>query len=243
MLASHRLQPGVPIQTDNNSERKRMIYAKHWLAVLSSCLLAALCLTALTAASAQAEGNWLVEGKKLEGLVPSVNWKADSGFYAFLLPNLNLELVFEEFKFNGGTLTAGGKGTAEFVFAKGKVNTISPLEEITSCTVGDLTFKATTNLFLHNGKTYNALTVNTITTYGGEGCPLAKKNTVSGTVVLEDPEGNFEKEAVQHLIRILPNGLFPELKMFFGANLLTVDGSWVLSLTGAHEGLAWSGIG
>lgn len=218
-----------------------MNHAKRLLAVFSSCLLASACAVAFAAAPAQAEGKWLIKGSTLEA---SVNWAGDSSFYAFLVSDLNFELIFEEFKFNSATLTAGGKGTADFEFKKGKVNTISPTLEPLPCKVGDLTFKATTNLFLHNGKTYNALSVNTITTYGtGEGCPLAPKNTVSGTVVLEDPEGNFEKEAVKHLIRVLPNGLFPELKLLFGTHLLTVDGSWVLSLTGTHEGLTWSGIG
>jgi hypothetical protein len=218
-----------------------MNHAKRLLAAFSSCLIVTSCAVAFAAAPAQAEGKWLINGSTLEA---SVNWEGDSSFYAFLLPNLNLELVFEKFEFKSGTLTAEGKGTAEFIFANGKVNTISPLEEVSSCIPGNLTFNSTTNLFLHNGKTYNALSVNTITTYKtGLGCPLAAKNVVSGTVVLEDPEGNFEKEATKHLIQVLPNGLFPELKMFFGANPLTLDGSWVLSLTGSHAGKTWSGIG
>jgi hypothetical protein len=222
-------------------ERIRMKNARRLLAMLSSCLLVAACTVAFTAAAAQAEGNWFVKGKALEGLVPSVNWEADGGSYAFLLPALNLELVFKKFTLNSATLTPEGKGTVEFTLSEGKVNSISPLEEV-PCTVGNLTFSGTTNLFLHNGKTYNALPVNTITTYG-KGCILAEKNTVKGTVVLEDPEGNFEGETVNHLIRVAPAALFPTLKLLFGAQNVVMDGSWIMSLTGIHKGMSWSGIG
>jgi hypothetical protein len=218
-----------------------MNHTKRLLAVLSSYLLAALCLTALAAATAQASGSWRIQGSEALAKEESVTWGQDGGSYAFLLPTLNLQLVFKKLVSIGGKLQSEGKGIAEFKFTEGKVYTIKGELEELPCIVGDLTFKAPTNLFLHNGKTYSTLQVETITTYAkGTGCPLAHENKVVGTIALE---GNFEEESVEHLFKVAPTALFPEFKMSFGTNPLEVDGSWITSLSGAHKGQKWNGIG
>ncbi len=223
-----------------------MNQAKRLLAEFSSCLLVAACAVAFAAAPAQAEGNWLVNGKSFVSLNPSLSWLPDQGLYTFLVPNLNLELVFHGFIVYESTLTSEGHGTAKFEFTEGEVNTISPLKPI-ACEVGNLLFKVKSNLFLHEGKTYNVLTpaegkTLTVTKYGGKSCVLTEKNNVTGAMVLEDPEG-LEKEAIKHLVRQAPAGLFPELEMLFGASKMSLDANWWQQLAGAHEGLKWSGVG
>lgn len=218
-----------------------MNHAKRLPALFLPCLLSSLCLLMLSAAAAQASGSWRIQGSEALATEKSVTWKQDGESYAFLLPTLNLQLVFKKLVFNGGKLQSEGKGIAEFKFTEGKVYTLKGELEELPCIVGDLTFSAPTNLFLHNGKTYNSLKVETITTYSsGTGCPLAPKNTVVGTIVLE---GNFEEEAVEHLFKVAPTALFPELTIKFGTNPLEVDGSWIGLLSGSHTGLKWSGIG
>jgi hypothetical protein len=219
-----------------------MHYAKRLYVWFLPSLLSAFCLLALAAAPVQAEGNWFVQGKPLEGLAPAITWKGDSEVYGFLVPALNFELLFSKFTFTSGLLDNNGEGKVEFTFSGGKVNSISPKLEALSCSVGDLKFSGPTNLFLHEGKTYNALSVKTITTYSGEGCVLTGTNNVTGWVVLED-KANFSEEAAEHLIKVVPNGLFPTLTLKLGSQQVLVDGSWVMSLTGVHEGLKWSGIG
>jgi hypothetical protein len=218
-----------------------MTYASRLAAVLSSCLLAACCLAAVGPASAHAEATWLIKGSKVaSGLNPSLNWKPDVSTFAFLLPTLGFELVFKKFELLGASLSTEGKATAKFKLSEGEVNTISPLKPV-PCKVGDLVFETSSKLFLHGGKTYIALTMETLTTYSGPECPLGKENLVKGTVALEAPE--LEKEATEHLVTVAPAALFPELKLSFGASSMVFDGGWVLSLAGAHSGLAWSGVG
>jgi len=225
-----------------------MNYAKRVSAVFLPCLLATFCIAALGATSAQAEGNWLLEGTSIKESM-GFEGEKDSASYQFLVPKLNLELVFTEFSIDKGVLGTGGEGTEELLFTKGQVYQISPLE-LMPCGVGNLTFKVKTKLFLHKGKTYDLLSpaengILTETTYWDEGggCPLGKKNNVTGSLVLEDPKVGFEEGAVTHLVQQAPAALFPEHAMLFGTNSMTLDGSWTMMLNGKNKGLKWSGIG
>ena len=221
-----------------------MSYAKRLSARFLPCVLSASLLLAAAAAPVQAEGNWMMNGSK--GLVSTVNWIQKEGSFFFLVPALNVKLVFSKFVLKSGLLTGEGQGTAEFWFTEGKVYSISTLEEL-PCTVGDLLFKVKSNLFLHEGETYNVLTpasggALTITTYYGDECILSEENAVTGAMVLEDPNG-LENEIVEHLVKQVAAGLFPTLEMRFGPQKMSLDGSLWLNLSGAHSGMKWSGVG
>lgn len=220
--------------------------ARRLLAILSSCLLAALGMAALGAVSAQAEGNYFVEGKKVFEAV-EVTAEKDTGPYSFLLPKLNMALVFEDVSFDKSSLLANGESSYQILFTKGQLYTISPLKVIGACTISPLNFKAKGSLFLHEGKTYEHLvpaegTTLTVAKYSEE-CPVGEENPVTGSMVLEDASGEFGTENVSHLVRQAPDGLFPELKMQFGSNSMTLDGSWRVKLTGKESGKKWSAVG
>src|SRR6478752_6028401 len=109
--------------------------AKRVLMVLSSCLLAAICL-GLGAASAQAEGNYFVEGKKVFEV--EVTGEKDPGPYSFLLQKLNMALVFENVSFDKSSLLANGESSYRILFTNGHLYTISPLEIIAGCSISPL---------------------------------------------------------------------------------------------------------
>jgi hypothetical protein len=247
MYVRHRKAPnGLAVHSQKQSkEGIAMNYARRLLAMFLPCLLATFSLAALGAAPAQAAGNWLLEGKSIEETM-EVQGENDSSVYAFLVPSLNIELVFESFSIDNGVLSPGGEGTAELLFTKGKLYTTSPtLQLVKNCIVGDLNFKVKINLFLHSGATYALVTpaegtTLTITTY--KECPLSPKNVVTGSMVLEDPS-SFEQGLVKHLVQQAPAALFPGDTMLFGVNSMSLDGSWWMSLKGKNEGLKWSGVG
>ena len=120
-------------------------------------------------------------------------------------------------------------------------------QPIANCTISPLDFKAKGSLFLHNGKTYERLTPAEGTTFTfaeySEECPIGEKNPVTGSLVLEDPKGELGTEAGNHLVQQAPDALFPELRMLFGNNSLTLDGSWVVELAGEKSGHKWSAVG
>ena len=216
------------------------------LAILSSCLLAALSMAALGAASAQAEGNYFVEGKKVFEAV-EVTAEKDSGPYSFLLPKLNMALVFEDVSFDKSSLLANGESSYRILFTKGQLYTISPFKVIASCTISPLDFKAKGTLFLHNSKTYERLTPAEGTTLAvakySEECPVGENNPVTGTLVLEDAKGEFGTETISHLVQQAPAALFPELTMEFAKNTMSLDGSWNVKLAGKEGGRKWSAVG
>lgn len=219
--------------------------AKRGSLALSSCLLAAFCL-GLGAASAQAEGNYSIEGKKVFETV-EVTAEKDTSPYSFLLPKLNMALVFEDVSFDKSSFLVKGESSYRILFTKGQLYTISPWKPIGGCTVSPLDFKAKGALFLHNSKTYERLTpaegtTLTVAKYSEE-CPVGEENPVTGTLVLEDANQEFGTEAVSHLVQQAPAALFPELKMEFGSNEMTLDGSWRVKLAGKESGKKWSAVG
>jgi hypothetical protein len=224
-----------------------MNLANRVLGTLSSCLVMALCL-ALCAASAQAEGNYFVEGKKVTEKVGIEGVKEEKVAYGFLLPKLNFELVFDTFTTDNGSISTEGKGNIDLLLTKGKVWLMKPLQ-LTACVPGNLTFKLKSTLFLHEGTTYMLLepaegTTMTITTYDEE-CALGEENPVTGSIVVEDASKSFGTEKIEHLVLQAPAGLFPEHQLLFGGakDTLSMDGSWTLKLNGKEGGKKWSAVG
>lgn len=219
--------------------------AARQLGKLWACLLVCLCCVAVMAAPAQAEGKWLIEGK--EASSATLLGEQDSELYAFLLPTLNLQLVFKKFTFESGELLAKGEALMKFSFKEGLVYTIKT-KTLVPCEVGDLFFYVRGSLFLHEGETYELLkpaegNVLTLTTYGGEECPLTAENPVMGTPVFEEPKGALDQEALSHLLLPASVELFKGSGMTFGGRPMTLDGSFTLSLGGKEAKKKWSGIG
>lgn len=223
-----------------------MIYRMRGLRAVGLCLLAAMGLVMLTAASAQAAGDWRVEGKAITEPV-EVSGEIDKGVFSFLVPKIGFKLVFESFSIDEGLLLPGGKSYKVLLFTKGKLYSISPLTLATTCEVGDLTFKVKGTLFLHNGVTYELLSpmeglTLTITTYYGGECFMPQEVELRGHMVLEaNPE--FATENAVQLVKQASVPLFPGHGIVFGAHPMTLDGSALLSLSGKSKGLKWSGVG
>ena len=215
------------------------------LNALLAGLLACICFAAVAAAPAQAEGNWLIEGKTASSA--DLTGKQDSELYAFLIPSLNFQLVFKKFTFESGELLSSGESLMKFSFEEGLVYTITN-KKLVPCEVGNLKFFVRGSLFLHEGETYELLkpaegSVLTLTTYGGESCPLGSENPVVGTPVFEEPGGALDKEGLSHLLLPASVSLFKGAAMTFGGHPMTLDGSFSLSLTGKEAGRKWSGVG
>ena len=68
-------------------------------------------------------------------------------------------------------------------------------------------------------------------------CPIFNSFDLTGQIVLKDAQEEGLVEKVSHLV---VEG--PLTTLLLGANPLTFDGSAVISLFGAHEGMKWSGI-
>jgi hypothetical protein len=219
--------------------------AKKRSLAVTACLLVATCIAGLSATNAFAEGNWLVEGKEPPTTI-EVEASNDSEVFAFLVPKLNFQLVFNKITYDKGALLKGGESSETILFTEGTAYLISPKTLLKNCTPGDLKFELKGSLFLHGGKTYERLVAAkegdplTVTTYGEE-CALGATNDVTGTLLWEDPSGGFGTEATSHLIRQASAELFPTLQMKFGVNAMNLDGSALLKLKGKEAGKKWSG--
>jgi|SRR6478672_11859056 len=209
-----------------------------------TCLLAVAVAASIGATAALAEGNWFIEKTALSESV-EIEAENDSEVLAFLVPSLNLQLVFKKITYDKVSLLKGGETSEVFLFTEGDVYTISPKVLQKQCKPGDLTFDAKGKIFLHGGKTYERLEALsgqplTVTTYP-ETCTLTESNPVTGTLVLEDAVSGFGTEAVSHLVRQASAALFPG-QMKFGSNEMNLDGSWILKLKGKESGKKWSGV-
>lgn len=215
--------------------------AKRLLAT-TACLLATASVAGFGATSAFA--NWQIEGVTISESV-EVEAESDGEEFGFLIPALNIQLVFKKLTYDKVSLVKSSATTSElFLLTEGSVYRISPKELIKNCTPGGLTFDTKGNLFLHNGKTYKRIEglsgqPMTLTTYSPF-CPLPEEVEVVGSIVLEDASGSFSNEAVSHLVRQAPESLFPG-QLFFGENKMSFDGRWIEKLKGKEAGKKWSG--
>lgn len=216
---------------------------------LASAVLAALAVMGMAAGSAQATGNWRIEGANVIA-EKTVESEEDTTFL-LLIPTFNLEIKCNEFKVQEGKILASGGSLARLSFGRCETFQASPLVKLGACTPvnGGFSFLVKDLLILHNGKTYDLFSPDVAgeeikplgTIEFGEECAISSI-PIKGSFVMEDCNEPLENEAVRHLLQQAPASLFPSDVMRFGAGEVRLDGSFWLKLGGAEAGKKFSGL-
>jgi hypothetical protein len=184
---------------------------------------------AFAATSAQAEGNFWVKNELVSAIEGPVEVESveDKGF-SFTVPKEGRTISCEKFKLDNGLLllNGGSSGTMQFESCKAGG----------SCIIDSISANVTDSLISHEGVPYDVVTANGATfKYLGPECKEVKLNA---TFVLEDDKGEFETEALSHLLRVASESLFKSLTE---KNEFTISGSMQLRLKGANKGKNWKG--
>lgn len=217
-------------------------------------------LMAFSAVAAQAEPGayWEVGGTKIEGktLLPEINAKKDTSSLTVLtkVGLSTLEILCTDIAFKSGLLHELGRFTGKIHFS-GCITKLNG-KEPPSCaphSVGAPEGLIETDLLegllkLHKpaaGGTEDLLELLPVNEgmhwytlqYGKGECVIGNGISVTGTLFLKDCKNLLLNNELEHL--------FEEQKalskILFGANPMTMDGSFWAFLTGAHSGKVWSG--
>jgi hypothetical protein len=227
---------------------------------LGLSLIAALGLVAFTASSAQALGNWRIEGANINA-TKEFEAEKDSNGFKFLVPTLNIEVFCENLATDDGLIFAGvkaGEGLVEFLFTTCSVNQLSPLTAL-PCTVSNITAKAKFSLILHKKANYLFVEPEAGGEFGkvkfsGIECTLAAEYALGGEFILQDGlSGDFATELIKHLVEEAPQALFngqleegiilPFARLTLGSKaIVTLDGSAWLKLKTPNNNKNWSGL-
>ena len=216
---------------------------------LAFAALTALAAMGIAAGSAQASGNWRVEGANIAS-ERTVESEEDTMF-ELLIPSFNFEVLCNEFKVEEGKILAAGGSLARLAFRKCESFQASPLVRLGACDPvnGEFSFLVKDSLLLHNNRTYDLFSPDVQTgeekplgtlTFGEE-CAIGPI-PIKGSFVMEDCNEPLENEAVRHLLQQAPAALFPSDVMRFGAREARLDGSMWLKLGGAEAGKKFSGL-
>jgi hypothetical protein len=226
-----------------------MKHSVHRWKVLTFAAFAALAVMGVAAGSAQATGNWRIEGVNVaaEKVVES----EEDTMFELLIPNLNLEVLCNAFKVDEGKILPTGGSLAKLSFRKCETFQASPLVKLSACEPvnGEFSFLVKDLLILHNGRTYDLFSPDVQageekplgTIKFGEECAISSI-PIKGSFVMEDCNEPLENEAVRHLLQQAPASLFPNDVMHFGAGEVRLDGSLWLKLGGAEAGKKFSGL-
>jgi hypothetical protein len=226
-----------------------MNHTRHRFESIGLSLTVALCLMAVSAASAQASGNWKIEGANIaqeKAIVSEEDQK-----FEFLVDAMHLEIFCNQFKLDEGKLLPGGKILGNLLFKECATYFTTP--KLTRSSVcdpvgGEIKLLALGLLILHNEnkKTYAQFTPDGFATFGGISygpeCVLLKA-AITGSFVLEDCSlaNKLETEAFRHLVQQAPAGLFPKDVLLYGGSEMRLDGSVRLQLAVDPLEL-WSGL-
>jgi hypothetical protein len=234
---------------------------RHILRVHCLYLIAALCLTAVTATAAQAKGDWRIEGANITTTKEFTVEKDGNRDFKLLTTtgSVDVEILCQEISVDDGLLypatkTESGTALAQFLFAQCKTffagtlsNACQPIEPITFGSLG--------LLIKHKGTTYLLFEPDTGGIFGtvefAEECPLGS-TMVGGRFVLEDQNEPFSNEEVKHLLTQAPPSLFkgqfeegtvlPNAAITFGIHPAQIHLSLWYKLSGAEAGKKWSGL-
>lgn len=214
--------------------------------MLGAGLVVMLCLVAFGASSAQAEGEWRINGAKLTGEEELVGLVADTVEHLFLVPSLNLIIHCNSELWEGVVLLASGEshGTHRYDGCR----STSGGKEQAKCNPGSIEFKFKSLLLLHNTKTYVLFEPLKGESFGEikipENCSLAETSKVRGSYVMECVEpASCETEVIVRQMALASTALFPSDVMKFGANALTMDGREITELNGVNIDKPWSAVG
>jgi hypothetical protein len=236
-------------------EMRKAFKASRLIGLLA--LLAGFMAVSATAAQAETNAFWLVNGVKLaSGLNPTINAKSETE--GILLTKVGLskvEILCTEIKFVGATLglNGGAKGKIHFQSPTGCITKLNGTEasackpKSPGASLGLIETNALTGLIvlhtLENGTKDELVELKPeeagkpfATLELGASCAIGTKFDITGTFFIKDCKGEGLVDKVEHLFEEGPLS-----KLLFGANPMTIDGSSFMFLTGAHAGMTFAG--
>jgi hypothetical protein len=201
---------------------------KRRLKAIYLCAMAALCLLAFTAVSAQASEAFWIEGEAI-ATPAEIKSEVDE---PFTLTTSGISISCENTTLNG-SLGLNGVITGQLSFLSCK--------ETGGCTISNFSASIKISLSLHSSNIYGQLIPGFGSTFAtiprsGEGCKSLKPTIT--VLMLEDSGGGFGSEAVSHLVKMYSGSLF---ELLTKENQMTLTGSLNLSLKGINEGKKWKG--
>jgi hypothetical protein len=185
-----------------------------------------------TATSAHAGESFWVENELVDAMEgpAEVESEEDKAFTLTVLKE-GRTITCEKFKLNDGFLLFAGTSSGTMQFEGCKTS---------GCTVENISTNFIDELIPHGGVPYDVVipTGTSFVTikYLGAECKAPAESKLKSTFVLEDGSGQFEKEAVSHLLKFAAESLF---KSITEKNELTISGSMQLKLKGANAGKTW----
>jgi len=225
----------------------------HNLKSLGLLFSVALCLMAATASSAQATGNWRIEGANIAAEKTIVS--EEDTMFKFVVTADNVEILCNEFSIDSGKLFVSAASLMRMLFRECSTFSITPaLKELPECKpnfnpetgTSEIVMLAKGLLILHNNKTYNLMSPDVGSSYGNvlflPECPLPGVVKIEGTFVLKDCAGDLATEAVRHLVEQAATTLFTSDVLKFNNQVLKIEGSAWLKLGGGDAGKVWSGL-
>lgn len=229
-------------------------------------LLAGLMAFSATAAQAELNAKWLVNGTAISGsLLPTINAEKDTKHLIFLTKtglggSTTLEILCTEIASKGGLLHELGKATGKIHFsncetflngalatkckphsagaAEGLIESeaLEGLIKLHKLTADGVVHGVVEVLPVNAGMVFVAIKLGKEV---GSECSLAGAS-LTGTGFLWDCLENGKggsKDAIKHLFEEFK----PLTKLLYGGNPATIDGSFWAFLTGAHVNQTWAG--
>lgn len=225
-----------------------MLPRKNMLRALGLSLIAAIGLLAISAAGAQAEGEWKIGGKTLPELKieeENVNASLD-GTFTYTVPNLNLEIKCLKMDSLKSRLLLKGAGDLSLLFLECTFFAGKSQEEVKACKVKDVSVSMSDSIVLHAGKTYllfkplEGKTTFLTYTLEGEECAIAGTSHAVGGSFAVDLESEKATQTLKLGNAAADALLGDEAKL--ATSKVSLAGTLLLSLSGAQAGKAWGGI-
>jgi hypothetical protein len=203
-----------------------MSHRKLGLGTLGLCLVMMASLLCFCAA-AQAEGNFWVERELASAFAATVEVESEEDKAFTLVPKGGSTISCEKVKLENGLLLLAGSSSGSLLFEK--------CSNGSECTVGNISVSLKGSLFLHGVSTYDSVESSTTVIKLTE-CKTPEEKKLLTIFVLEDANGEFEIDAVSHLVQVAPEALF---KTLTEKSELKLAGSIRLKLKGANTGRKW----
>jgi hypothetical protein len=245
-----RLCAGRQCKTVTNSERNQRMRTKHGLKALGLCLVAALSVMAITAAGAQAKGDWRVEGTNTIA-TKTVTATPEDMTLDSTVGGAKVKILCNTLTLTDGLLFVGGAALAKLEFST--CETYLNLVRSAVCDPKNPPITATVKalLILDTAVPSNTLTYILFSPDDGtlkfttiefdEECSLPEKLEVTGHLVAECSDALCTASQNTHLIKqVTPASLFPNDVLKFGQNSAELLGGAVLKLSGGDLNKPWS---
>ena len=216
---------------------------------LAVALLALLAVMSFVAASANAEGSWTFNGKKIEGsetVELRLTWVMSGTFLISTTVGLSTVIIHcTDGLAHRGILRVNGVATAQVLTRGNCVTLINGVAAAACKPKESIELLVKLTLFLHEKKSYirfepeSGETLGTII-LGEKECAIGEKLTLTGKFVTEGP--TLETESVEQELIVNNKGLFADEVKASGKKA-TIAFDAKLGLEKPNEGLKWGGIG